>query len=60
MEQEYTIRDPFAGTDTVHGETLDKAIAEAYRDIPESERPAYVWHKGEQVHVPGGTCRPTS
>lgn len=55
----YTIRDPFAGEIDVDGESLEAAISDAYRDIDPSERPAYVWHDGERVSVPGGTLEPT-
>ena len=54
----YTIRDPFAGELEVEGETLEEAIAEAYDDIDPRERPAYVWHAGDQIAVPQGHCRP--
>ena len=55
---EFEIRDPFAGHLTVEGESLNEAIASAYSDIPADERPAYVWHQGRRIRVPGGVCRP--
>ena len=54
----WTERDPFAGVIDVTGETLEEALAEAYRDITEADRPAYVWHRGQRLPVPGGRCRP--
>lgn len=36
---EWTWRDPFAGDISGVGETLEEAIAESYRGIPEAERP---------------------
>lgn len=54
----YTIRDPFAGHLDIEGDTLEEALEAAYEDIPEAERPAYVWYGGQQVPVPGGHCRP--
>lgn len=54
----YTIRDPFAGTMEVEGETLEEAVTLAYEDIPPEERPTFVWHGREQVAVPGGQCSP--
>jgi hypothetical protein len=58
MTNTYLIRDPFAGEFDIEGETLEAAIAKFYADVPIDERPAYIWHGGEQVDVPGGTCRP--
>lgn len=55
---EFTIRDPFAGHITVNGETLEKAIAAAYADIPPVERPTHVWFEEREIPVPGGMARP--
>lgn len=58
-EKTFAIRDPFAGHLDVEGETIEAAVEAAYEDIPETERPAYVWYGDESIPVPGGQCRPT-
>ena len=58
VERYFEIRDPFAGVVDAYGETLGEAVENAYADLSEEERPAYVWHQGQQVPVPGGTCTP--
>lgn len=54
----YWVRDPFAGAVRCEGRTLRAAVAQAYAAIPPEERPAYVWHQGQQVPVPGGLAVP--
>ena len=54
----WIIKDPFAGSIEVEGDTLEEAVEMAYSDIPEDERPTHVWFDGKKVNVKGGTCYP--
>lgn len=54
----YEIRDPFAGSLVIEGETIEEAIRDAYAEVPPEERPEYVWHDGTKLDVPDGCCRP--
>lgn len=54
----WSFRDPFAGWLSEKGKSLADAISRAYEDVPETERPEYVWYENEKIPVPGGCCRP--